>query len=241
MRLVGIHLKAELLALFRVPGFLIPSIGFPPLFFIMFAAPNATNTQVANQLTASFMTFAVFTVVFFQFGVNTAQERENPWYTYLKTLPAPPLTRTLALLATGLLFAAMAALAVALTGSLSTPLEINAGTWTRLSLALLLGAVPMGLLGVSLAYLFSPRAALPVANLIYLPLSFLGGLWMPPEILPRWAQRVSVTLPTRHWAELVWASVRDRPWPQTSLLFLALYTLAFATLAGWAWRRARPE
>jgi len=233
------HLKAELLGLLRVPGFLIPTLVFPSMFFLIFAVPYLKTWQAANQTTASFMTFAVFTVVFFQFGVAVAQERENPWYTYLRALPLAAWVRPSVLVITGLLFALLAASVVGVVAAAATPLRPQAAHLAAFLVALLMGAVPMGLFGVALAHLLSPRAALPVANLVYLPLSFLGGLWMPPEVLPNWARTISLYTPTRHWAELVWASAWGRAWPPASVLALLGYTLAFALLAGWSWRRGR--
>ncbi len=239
MRAFFAHLRAELLGLLRVPGFLIPTLVFPSMFFLIFAAPYLKTWPAANQTTASFMTFAVFTVVFFQFGVAVAQERENPWYAYLRALPLAPWVRPAALVITGLLFALLAAAVVGGVAAATTPIQPERAAPLALFAALLMGAIPMGLFGVALAFLLSPRAALPVANLVYLPLSFLGGLWMPPEVLPGWAQKLSLYTPTRHWGELVWASAGGDPWPLRSALVLLAYTLAFALVAAWAWRRAR--
>ncbi len=238
-RLVLAHLKSELLALSRMPGFLIPSFVFPGMFFLMFAAPYLRTPEAAVPTTASFMAFAFFTVVFFQYGVGLAQERENPWIPYLRTLPLPAGVRPAAYLLTGLLFALAAALVVAAVAAAATPFGLPAGRWPLLLAALVLGAVPHGLMGLTLAYLARPRAALALANLIFLPLSYLGGLWMPPSLLPDWAQRISPWLPTRHWAELVWAAAAGRPWPAASLLTLLGYAALFAFIAAWAWRRGR--
>ena len=235
-RLVA-HLKAELLETLRTPSFLVPTLVFPSMFFLLFAAPNLETARAANPTTLAFMIFAVFGVVFFQYGVGTAFERENPWYTYLKTLPGPALIRPLAQVLTSLLVAFCAVVALYLTARLSTPVAIPLERWPEIALALLLGAVPMGLLGLALGRTFSHRAAIPIANLIYLPLSFVGGLWMPPSLLPDWAQRISTLTPTRHWAELAWHAAADRPWPLDSLLWLGFYTLVFWAFSARTWWR----
>ena len=239
IRLVLVHLAAELKKLLRVPGFLVPTLVFPSMFFLLFAAPYLETWQAANQTAASFMTFAFFTVVFFQFGVGLAQDRANPWDAYVRTLPLAPWVLPTAFVLTGLLFAFLAAGVVAAVAAVSTPLKPEAANLPALLAALVLGAVPMGLLGVALGQRVSPKAALPIANLVYLLLSFLGGLWMPPEAMPEWARVFSPWLPTRYWAEVVWASAWDRPWPTSALLGLAAYGLLFGLLAAWAWRRGR--
>ncbi len=231
IRLVLRHLGTEIKGLLRVPGFLIPTLVFPSMFFLLFAAPYLKTPEAANQTTAGFMTFAFFTVVFFQFGVGLAQERENPWSTYVRTLPLAPWVRPLAFLGAGLCFALAAAGVVAAVAALATPIAPERASVPGLLAALILGAVPHGLFGIALANRTSAKAALPIANLVYLLLAFLGGLWMPPEVLPDWARAISPWLPTRHWAELVWAAASRTPWPGTSVFALFLYTLFFGFLA----------
>jgi len=138
---------------------------------------------------------------------------------------------------TSLLVAFCAVAVLYLTARLSTPVAIPLERWPRIALALLIGSVPMGLLGLAIGRTFSHRAAIPIANLIYLPLSFVGGLWMPPSLLPDWAQRISTLTPTRHWAELAWHAAANQPWPQDSLLWLGFFTIVFGAFAVRAWPR----
>ena len=56
--------------------------------------------------------------------------------------------------------------------------------WFALAAALVVGALPFALLGIALGYWASPRGALPIANVLYLVLAFLGALWTTPRHLP---------------------------------------------------------
>ncbi len=237
MKLLRAHTKAELLGLLRNPAFLIPTMLFPSMFFLMFAAANLKNASAANFATGSFMAFAVFTVTFFQFGVGAANERENPWSSYIRTLPAPSIYRNAAKVAAAAVLALAAALVLILTSSASTPFDMPLERWPRVFTALAAGGLMMGMLGTALAYLVTPKAALPLANLIYLPLAFMGGMWMPPAMLPRIVQNISPYLPSRQWMELVWAAVAGGRWSAAHWLAVAGFTVAFALLAGWAQRR----
>jgi ABC-2 type transport system permease protein len=42
-----------------------------------------------------------------------------------------------------------------------------------------------------------------VANLLYLPMSFFGGLWLPLTLLPKAVQKVAPFLPTYHLGQLM--------------------------------------
>lgn len=237
MKLLLAHTKAELLALVRNPGFLIPTMVFPSMFFLMFAAPGLTSVAAANFATGSFMAFAVFTVTFFQFGVGTANDRENPWSSYVRTLPAHPIYRNVGKVLTAAALALLAALVLVVSAGLSTPLDLPLERWPRIFAALAAGGVTMGMLGTALAYLANPKAALPLANLIYLPLAYAGGMWMPPQLLPKVVQDLSPYLPTRQWMELVWPAVQGSDWNLEHALALAGFAVAFALLAAWAQRR----
>ncbi len=237
MKLVWAHFKAEALELLRQPGYLIPTMLFPAMFFWFFAAPSANNVYSANFLTASFAAFAVFGVVFFQFGANAAQDRILPWSTYLRTLPLSPGVRVAARVLSALVFAVATASIVVIVAHLTTPVAFPAGAWPRFVLGLLAGSVPMALLGVALGYWARPKAALPLANLVYLPLSFGGGFWIPPDFLPGVIAKLSPYLPTRQWGEVVWPAVTGGAWELAPWLWLAGYTLAFGGLAVWGYRR----
>jgi ABC-2 type transport system permease protein len=66
-----------------------------------------------------------------------------------------------------------------------------------------IGAVSFASMGLLLAQIVPANAAPAIVNLIYLPMSFLSGLWMPLKYLPHWVQRIGMTLPTYHLSQLM--------------------------------------
>ena len=72
---------------------------------------------------------------------------------------------------------------------------------------LVVGSLPLGLIGVALGNALPSKAALAVANLLLLPFAFLGGLFIPPAYLPEIVQTVSPYVPTRGWLEIVMIGV----------------------------------
>ncbi|HXH83558.1 MAG TPA: ABC transporter permease, partial [Candidatus Tectomicrobia bacterium] len=70
------------------------------------------------------------------------------------------------------------------------------------------------------------------ANLVYLPLAFASGIFLPLEQLPAFVQRVAPYLPTYHYAQLAWSAVGAARAPlAVSVAWLAGYTLLFLWLA----------
>lgn len=235
MRLALVHARAGTLELLRYPSFSVPTLTLPALFFAFFALPRAHGR--AEVLLASFVAYAILSVAFFQFGVGIAGERSRPWETFLRTLPVGVGTR---LVARGLSAIVFGAAAVAVVIALAVPTthpRLGAAEWLRLAVALAAGSVPFTLLGIALGYWLTPKGALAGANVLYLALSYVGGLWTGPTGLPHTVAQLGRVLPTRQWAELLWAAARGQPWHAGNWLALLGYTLGFAGVAAWGYRR----
>src|SRR5262249_17917878 len=144
-----------------------------------------------------FAGFAVIGVAFFQFGVGIAADRASPWEAYLRTLPAGPGVRLAARLLSAAVFAIATAVVLVVAAVAARGACLSAVRWAGLATALLLGIVPFAFLGIALGYWAPAKAALPLANLLYLTLAYVGGLWFRPSRLPGSFREVSRLLPTR--------------------------------------------
>lgn len=236
MRLALAHARACTVELLRLPAFAVPTIGFPSLFFLFFAVPGlaADEPELATALYAG---FAVLGVAFFQFGVGIAVERATPWERYLRTLPVGPGSRFAGKLLSALAFGAASAAVVVAVALVTVAPSLSALAWLGLSVTLLAGSAPFALLGIALGYLASPKGALPIANVVYLALSYAGGLWTGPAGLPHVVAGISEGLPTRAYADVLARAALGLGPPERAWLVLAAYTVGTAWLAGWAYRR----
>ena len=242
MKLTLAYIKTTALSLLRVPAYWVPTLLLPAMLFSFFGLPAAKQgPQVAALVMASFSAFAVIGVSFYQFGIGIAQERVNPWDSYMRTLPTGPAPRIISQLIVALFFGIAAAGTVAAVTINGATLELSAGRWSVFAISLLLGSIPFTLMGISIGYLAPPKAAVPIANLLHLPLTFAGGLWMRPVDLPQIVQVISPYVPTRHLGEVVWAAVLGRDTPWQSWGWLLGYALFFALIAAWARKRDEGE
>lgn len=235
MRLVLAHTRAMLLGFGRYPAFAIPSVVLPTLFFVLFGLPNSHASH--RVLAASFAAYAVLTVCFFLFGVGIASERESPWESYLRTLPVRPRARLAARVLAALVFAAAAAGLLLLVAAVAGYAGFGPAGWARFLLALLGGAVPLALLGIALGYWVPVKGALPVANVLYLVFSYVGGLWTGPHGLPTVAEKLAPFVPTRQWGDVLWPAVLGTPWRAQHWLALFGFAVLFAALAASGYRR----
>lgn len=227
LRLCGFQIRET----FRQPLYVVTTLLFPSMFFLFFGVPNATDERAALILISSFSCFAVLGVVLFQFGVSFAQDRASGWMLHLRTLPISPHTLWTAKILTGLFFAVLASLGVMLTAVLSVDYLVPPARLLSFFVSLWGGGFLFASLGIIIGLLSNPRAAVPTANLIYLPLSFAGGLWLPPDALPRLVQKVSEFLPTRHYGEVVWAAALGEPVLSRWWIGLVIYQVIFAVIA----------
>lgn len=216
----------------RQPAYVIFSLAFPIMIYLFFGVPHALEYPAqAAIMMGSYAAYAVVGVVLFQFGIGVAQDRENPWHRFLRTLPLKGSVLFAARLVTAVLFAAMVAGAVVAVAVLTTDVGLSGWEWVRFCMALLLGALPFGTLGFMIGYWVSPRASVPLANLIYLPMAYAGGLWAPLESLPPAVAQVAPFLPTYRYGQLVWRAVMGQPWRAEDWIILLLCALLFGALA----------
>jgi ABC-2 type transport system permease protein len=233
---VLVHARAQLRELWRYPAFAVPTLVLPALFFLIFVVPRV-RPERANAFMAFYAAFGVLGIAFFQFGVGIANERVLPWELFLRVLPVSAFARFAARLVAALAFASAATALVLAVALLTTSAALPVADWAALVVVLALGAVPCALLGIAIGYWAPPRAALPLANLLYLLLAYAGGLWTGFGALPSAVEHVSPFLPTRQWAEALEAAVAGRGWPPGAAVAWIVYTLAFGALARAGYRR----
>jgi ABC-2 type transport system permease protein len=93
------------------------------------------------------------------------------------------------------------------------------------------------LLGLFLGFVLSSKAAIGVSQLLFFPVAILGGLFLPPQIMPAFVQAVSPFVPSRGAVELVWAATTGSSPDPVAVVMLAGWTVVAAVAAVWAYRR----
>lgn len=205
------------------------SIALPAGLYWFFAVPESQNPYTAVFLTGSFSAFSFFGIVFLQYSINTAQEKSSPWAHYLNTLPIRYWQVIVSRLITSILLGWLSCCLIYLVSHWCTPTNLNIVRLTHMLCLLTVGSLPFLLMGLLVGELMSHKAVVPTANFIHLILSFAGGLWKPPELLPEALQVISPWLPTYHYGLLTWSisspEIRIEP---KNILYLVLFSLVMA-------------
>lgn len=238
MSLVLIHARYQFLETIRIPVAVIGTMFFPAASMIFFVVPNVGGNAVAATFaTASMVVFATSTSCIFNYGIGVSEDRAQPWDPFVRTLPAGPFPRFAGRILNGMGFLVLSFLPVLVVAAVATEATITLGQLGLATAALLAGAIPFTLLGLTIGYALPSKAAIAVAQLLFFPLAFGGGLMSAPGQAPGWVEAISPFLPTRGAAELMWSAVSDYSPDSLAVLMLCAWTLVLAALATWAYRR----
>src|SRR5690349_7696045 len=83
------------------------------------------------------------------------------------------------------------------------------GMWLTLISRLLVGGLPFLALGFTVGYLASPNAAAPLLQIVFLPLSFASGRFLPTSMLPPFVQNLAPYLPTNRFGQVFFFQAED--------------------------------
>ena len=195
--------KYEFLRLLRTPSFALPSMLFPCLFYLLFGVLlNKSNGDAARYLLATYGVFGVMGVGLFAFGVTVAMEREQGFLIYKRALPMPPGAYLFAKMIMAMLFASMISLLLAALAATLGGVELRATQWPLLFVVNVIGVMPFAALGLYVGTLVGGQGAPAVVNLLYLPMAFLSGLWLPLKMLPAWIANVAPVWPSYHHSQI---------------------------------------
>jgi ABC-2 type transport system permease protein len=203
LRSYMLEAKYECLRLLRTPSFAVPSLLFPCLFYVLFGVLlNKSNGDAARYLLATYGVFGVMGVGLFAFGVTVAIEREQGLLIYKRALPMPPGAYLFAKMAMAVLFAVMISLLLAMFAATLGGVELRVSQWLLLCIVNVVGVLPFAALGLYIGTLIGGQGAPAVVNILYLPMAFLSGLWLPLKLLPTWLANLAPVWPSYHHAQI---------------------------------------
>jgi ABC-2 type transport system permease protein len=236
-RTLILETHGELMKMIRMPAYFIPVLLFPAMFYVLFGLSFGGRDQ-ATYLIGSYATFGVIGAALFGLGVGVAVERAQGWLTLKRASPMPAAAYFGAKVLMSMMFGALILVLLGALGSAFGDVALTARQWSLLLLTLSLGAAPFCAIGCAIAYMVGPNSAPAITNLIYLPMSFASGLWIPLEGLPKFVQNIAPALPPYHLGRM---TLRILGYDQSSILLhagvLAAFTAVFFAIALWLYRR----
>jgi ABC-2 type transport system permease protein len=245
LRSYALETRSEFLRILRNPGAAIPMLAFPAMFYAFFGIMLAKGEHGMGQsiyALAGLGSFGVISPGLAGFGAGFAIDRGFGWLQLKRATPMPAAAYLLAKLGMSMLFAAIITLMLSGMAAGLVHVQLGASQWTQLFITLVLGSVPFCALGLAVGAWAKPTSAPAIVNAIYLPMSFLSGLWMPLQFLPKAVQDIAQVLPAYHLGQLAYAAVgvsQISLWPH--VLALAGFTVGFLLLAARGYRLNPPS
>jgi ABC-2 type transport system permease protein len=200
--------KFEFLRVLRTPAFAVPTLLFPPMFYLLFGLIlNHSASGAAYYLLATYSVFGVMSPALFGFGVGVAIERERGWLALKRVAPMPPGAYLLAKMGMAALFALIIYIVLAAMASSIGCVRLHVSQWLLLGAITIFSVLPFCALGLLIGSRVNASAAPAIVNFIYLPMAFLSGLWMPLSMLPDFFSQMAPLWPAYHLSQLALATI----------------------------------
>jgi ABC-2 type transport system permease protein len=199
--------KYEFLKLLRTRSFSLAIIGFPVMFYVLFGIANrnafAGGIHIAKYMLGGYACFGLIGAALFGIGAGLAGEIAAGWLELKRASPMPApaylFAKCASAVAFGIIIVSLLILIAITFGGVSlTVMEL-----IKMLGMTIVGSVAFASMGLLLALVVPANAATGIVNLIYLPMSFLSGLWIPIKFMPHWLQRIAPALPTYHLSQLM--------------------------------------
>lgn len=244
-RIYLLETRSEFLRVLRTPGSAIPLILFPLMFYAFFGVMLAGGKDAMSQslyALGGLGSFGVITPGLFGFGAGFALDRGLGWLQVKRASPMPPTAYLLAKLGMSSLFSLIIILSLFAMAAGLAHVRLEPAQWSLLAVTLVLGNIPFCAMGLAVGAWAKPQSAPAVVNVIYLPMSFMSGLWMPLQFLPAFMQKLAVFLPAYHLGRLAYSILGYQPDAALPhVLALLGFTVGFLLIAARGYRLNPPS
>jgi ABC-2 type transport system permease protein len=208
--IVTIYLKEakyEFLKNLRLRMYSASVLSFPIMFYVLFGLVLNANESIAGMrvptyLLATYGTFGVMGASLFGTAAGLASDRGLGWLQVKRASPMPPFAYFVAKVITSMVFSAVIVLVLFTLGVALGGVRMPLSAFFRLLGTLVAGSLPFSAMGLAVGYFAGPNSAPPTINLIYLPMSFCSGLWVPFMFLPKVVRQIALVLPPYHLSQL---------------------------------------
>jgi ABC-2 type transport system permease protein len=199
----------ELRQFFRQKEQVIFTFTFPALILILlgsiFSGTFDGTTVTAGQVFAASMAGAgIISTSFLNLGVSVADDRDNGTLKRLRGAPVPSTAYFIGKIILVLVASLAEVILLVSVGMVLFDVELPADgvRWFTFAWVFLLGTVSCSLLGIAVASIAkNAQGAAAVANLPYIALQFLSGVYIPISSLPDWMVDFSSLFPVKWVAQ----------------------------------------
>lgn len=217
---------------------LIMGIGMPLAFFLLFTSiwanedsmPKEQVSYWIRQYMIQMTAFSSLSFAFFSLPYAFQEDRNGNRLRNIQHSPIPIWQYYLSKILAILVHFILAILVVFAVGHFVKGVDMSAGEWLTSASLLFVGAICFMPFGALFAHIKSAQSLSLVANIFYMGLAVLGGLWMPVSSFPDFMQKLAKLTPTYHLNNLL-ISYFKGDFSIKSLLILMGYAIIVLTIA----------
>jgi ABC-2 type transport system permease protein len=227
-----VYVRYEVMRTFRNWRFLLFSLGFPLILFLIIAGSNRHARLDGVSLPLYYMTGmgawgAMMAVI--STGGNIANERQLGWTRQIRITPLPRRVYFETKVLCGYLMAVLTLAVLYLAGAM-VGVSLSAGAWCAMTGLILVGLVPFVVLGILLGHLLTTDSLGPAMGGVTSLLALLGGAWGPlatSGVLLIFAKM----LPSYWLVQAGKTAVGGQGWPVEAWVVLGVWVLGLGWLA----------
>lgn len=238
MKTFNAILKQEYLINKRSMSNLIMGIGMPVAFFLLFTTIWANDetmpAEIAKVWIRQYMmqmtAFSSLSFAFFSLPFAFQEDRNGNRLRTIQHSPIPIWQYYASKIIGTLVHFALAILVVFAAGYFLKNVSMTMTDWLMSAAILFAGAICFMPFGALFAQIKSAQTLSVIANIFYMGMAVLGGLWMPVQSFPDFMQKIAKLMPTYHFNNLI-ISYFEKDFSIQSLLILLGYAIIVLVLA----------
>lgn len=234
--------KAEILRTLRNRRFILFSLLMPLVFYFIFTGTLGDNMLVQGVEWKAYylMSMTAFGLIgsnLITVGVRFSQERAQGWTRLLRISPLPGSSYVASKMVAQSLINLCSILVMFIVCGIAKGIQLSAIDWISCGLWIWVGALPFMALGLLIGMLKSAEVVQIIANILYMSLSVLGGLWMPISTMPDILQKIALFLPSYRFGQGAWNLLGGGHLSGPGTAILAAYTLLFVLISAYILKR----
>jgi ABC-2 type transport system permease protein len=188
--------RAELLRLTRNRRYVIFTVGFPVVIYLLVGKDVSTKAygiSLGAYYMISMAMFGAFSGALTGNAQRIAQEKKDGWIRQLRLTPLPANAYVVSKVIVSMATTIPSILVVLLLGRFYGNVHLHAWQWPAIAVTVWFGATIFAALAVAIGYRYQPDQVQPISIVLYFFFAILGGLWFP---MTGFLQKVGELTPT---------------------------------------------
>jgi len=216
--------------------FLMITIGFPVVFYMLFVSDHRASQVVdgtlqwRSYLLVTMCSFGTLVAALTAAGARLSSERSSGWARQLRVTPLPGWSYLVTKVVATMVVVAPELFLVEVVGVGFGGAHLSLAMWFELAGVLWVAAIPFAILGVFVGSTVNAETAFPVVIALMFVLGYFGGLFSPVQDLPHGLQVAAHVLPSFHGAAVGVAVLDGRATDVFDWLILGAYAAGLGGL-----------